>query len=195
MKYSFFEILELIKNLTLTKIFYKNARIIRFPFRIRGQRYITWESGFTTGYNCRLDAFPIDSNKKKCIQIGRNCQINDNVHIGAIKFIKIGDNVLIASKVFISDHNHGYYGQDDRHDSPLTIPKKRELSCKEVFIGDNVWIGEFVTILPGVTIGNGCVIGANSVVNKSIPPYSIAVGNPAKIIKIYNFEEKKWVKA
>lgn len=193
MKYSFFEILELLRNLLITKLFYKNARIIRFPFYIRGEKYIKWNEGFTTGYNCRLDAFPIDKNNI-CIQIGKDCQINDNVHIGAIKSVKIGDNVLIASKVFISDHNHGYYGQDGTDDSPLTIPKNRELSYKEVVIGDNVWIGEFVSVLPGVTIGNGCVIGANSVVNKSIPPYSIAVGNPAKVIKVYNFEEKKWIK-
>ncbi len=193
MKYSFFEILGLLKNLLLTKLFYKKARLIRFPFYIRGKKYIKWSKGFTTGYSCRLDAFPIDKSDI-CIEIGENCQINDNVHIGAVKSIKIGNNVLIASKVFISDHNHGYYGQDERHDSPLTTPKGRELSYKEVIIGDNVWIGEFVSVLHGVTIGNGCVIGSNSVVNKSIPPYSIAVGNPAKVIKVYNFEEKKWIK-
>ena len=95
------EILSLIKNVFFTKIFYKNARIIRFPIYIRGKKYIKWEKGFTTGYSCRLDAFPINDGIKSCIEIGKNCQINDNVHIGAIKSIKIGNNVLIASKVFI----------------------------------------------------------------------------------------------
>lgn len=194
MKYSFFEILELIKNVTLTKIFYKNARIIRFPFKIRGARYIEWKSGFTTGYNCRLDAFPIEVDQKKCIQIGKNCQINDNVHIGAIKSIQIGDNVLIASKVFITDHNHGYYGQEGKHDSPLSIPIDRELSYKEVIIGNNVWIGEGAAILSGVKIGEGSIIGTNSVVLKDIPPNSIAVGSPAKVIKKYDFDKKEWIK-
>ena len=59
-------------------------------------------------------------------------------------------------------------------------------------IGDNVWLGEGVIVMPGVTIGNGCVIGAHSVVNKSIPDNCIAVGTPAKIIKRYSFDSKKW---
>jgi len=62
-----------------------------------------------------------------------------------------------------------------------------------VVIGDNVWIGEFVSILAGAIIGEGCIIGSNSVVTKEIPPYSIAVGCPAKVIKRYDFEEKKWI--
>ena len=51
-----------------------------------------------------------------------------------------------------------------------------------VVIGENVWIGDKATILPGVSIGDGAVIGANAVVTKDVPPYSVVVGNPAKII-------------
>lgn len=54
---------------------------------------------------------------------------------------------------------------------------------KSVSIEDDVWLGYNVTVLPGVTIGKGSVIGAGSVVCSDIPPYSIAVGNPAKVIK------------
>ncbi|GAB1482744.1 hypothetical protein MASR2M78_15600 [Treponema sp.] len=67
--------------------------------------------------------------------------------------------------------------------SPDTPPNQRFLSATTVEIQENVWIGEFVTILPGTIIGRGSVIGSNSVVTKSIPEYSIAVGNPAKVIK------------
>jgi len=56
-----------------------------------------------------------------------------------------------------------------------------------------VWIGEFVSILPGVKIGKGSIIGANTVVTKSIPENCIAIGAPAKIIKSYNFDLKRWV--
>jgi lipopolysaccharide O-acetyltransferase len=107
--------------------------------------------------------------------------------------VKIGNNVLIASKVFISDHSHGRYDGIDQ-DSPDTIPKDRKLFCKPVIIEDNVWIGEFVSILPGVTIGKGSIIGTMSVVNKSIDAYSIAVGCPARVIKRYDFDQKKWIR-
>ena len=64
-------------------------------------------------------------------------------------------------------------------------PQRRPLYSKgPVIIGDNVWIGDKVTILPGVTIGNNAVIGANTVVTKDVPAYSIAVGNPCKIITV-----------
>jgi len=52
-----------------------------------------------------------------------------------------------------------------------------------ITIGNDVWIGRRVIILPGVVIGDGCVIGAGAVVTKSLPPYSVAVGNPARIVK------------
>ena len=70
----------------------------------------------------------------------------------------------------------------------------RKLSAKPVIIHDDVWIGEMVSILPGVEIGKGSIIGANSVVTKYIPDYSIAAGNPAKVIKQYNFNTKRWEK-
>lgn len=59
-------------------------------------------------------------------------------------------------------------------------------------IDDNVWLGELVCIMPGVTVGKGSIVGAHSVVTHDIPPYSIAVGSPAKVIKQYNFSTKIW---
>ena len=84
--------------------------------------------------------------------------------------------------VTITDNGHGKTDFDN-----LKIqPDKRKLYTKgPVVIGNNVWMGDKVTILPGVTIGNGSVIAANSVVTKDIPSFSVAAGNPAKIIKAY----------
>ena len=63
-------------------------------------------------------------------------------------------------------------------------PKKEDLPYKgDTVIGNDVWIGQNVTFLPGVNVGDGCIIGANSVVASDIPPYSIVVGNPARVIK------------
>lgn len=190
--YGLLGIILLSKNILFTKFLYSNARIIRSPHYIRGKQFSRIGKGFTTGVGLRLDCFPI--NKQICLEIGKNVQINDYVHIGAINSIKIGNNVLIASKVFITDHNHGYYGFQDTHTNPLITPQHRELSSSKVIIEDDVWIGEFVSILPGVTISKGAVIGAMSLVNKDVPPFSIAVGVPAKVIKKYNFTTKLWEK-
>jgi len=191
--YGFFGILQLVYFKIRTFFLFKNARLIRFPFRLRGRPYIKLEKGFTTGFNCRIDAFPQDSSERILIEIGTNVQINDNVHIAANKKIVIGNNVLIASKVFITDHDHGNYSGTNQ-DSPLTKPIDRKLNSKPVYIEDNVWLGEYVSVLAGVTIGKGSIIGAMSVITKDVPEYSIAVGAPARVIKRYNFSSEEWEK-
>jgi lipopolysaccharide O-acetyltransferase len=191
-RYGLWGCLVLSKNLILTKVFFPSSRIIRAPFRIRGRQHIELGKGLTTGVDCRLDAFPAAGNV--CLKLGDDIQINDAVHIAAINSVTIGDRVLIASKVLITDHNHGSYGDNNIHTSPTIPPEKRKLSSAPVEIGDDVWIGEFTAVLPGVKIGKGAIIGTMSVVTKDIPEYSIAVGTPAKVIKQYDFEQKKWVK-
>lgn len=193
-KYSIFQIFCLIFYKVRGWFMFKNARLIRFPFRVRGKQYIKIGKGFTTGFNCRIDALNINNlGEKYLIEIGENVEINDEVHIGATEKIIIEDNVLIASKVYISDHNHGSY-KGDEQDSPMSIPKERKIYSSPIKIEKNVWIGELCCVLQGVTIGEGSIIGAMSVVTKDIPPYTIAVGSPAKLIKRYNFENKKWDK-
>lgn len=114
------------------------------------------------------------------ITIGDNVSIESDCHISAIDSVTIEDNVLMASFVYISDHSHGKCCEDDMAIPPI----KRQLYSKgPVRICRNVWLGEKVTILPNVTVGEGSVIGANSVVTHDIPPYSIAVGNPARVIR------------
>lgn len=194
-RYGLIKLFGLVIDILLTKIlFSKEARIIRQPAYIRGKNFITFGKNLTTGVAVRLDAFPAQSDLTPCIKFGNNVQLNDYVHIGAVNSITIGNNVLIASKVFITDHNHGSYGNKNIHSSPEIPPEKRELSSSPVIIEDNVWIGEFVSILPGVTIGEGSIIGAMTLVNKNIPPFSIAVGVPAKVVKKYDFEVKEWIK-
>ena len=67
------------------------------------------------------------------------------------------------------------------------------LLCEKVVIKDGCWIGEKVCVLPGVTIGEKSIVGAGSVVTKSIPDYCLAVGNPARVIKRWNFSEHRWI--
>lgn len=189
-KYGVLGTFKLIFCVVYTKLLFKKARLIRLPIDIRGKKWISVKRGFTTGVGCRIEAVP--SNKVQTLFFGDNFQMNDYVHITAMENVTIGDNVLIASKVYISDCSHGNYTGNEMDSRPESIPKDRPLFSKPVIIEDNVWLGEFVSVLPGVTIGKGSIIGANSVVSRSIPPNVIAVGSPAKPIKIYNFETERW---
>lgn len=115
-----------------------------------------------------------------CLSIGNNVAIHDDCHIGCVDYIRIGNNVLMASKIYITDHFHGGTNTNDL----IKPPVFRELFSKgPVVIEDNVWIGEGVVILPNVTIGKNCIIGANSVVTKSFSANNVIAGNPARIIK------------
>ena len=150
-RYTLRQIFYLAFQIILSKVFIdRSVRIIRFPCHIRGIRFIDFGHSLTTGTGCRMDAFP--QSKKTCIRFGKNVQINDYVHIGAIDSVSIGNNVLIASNVFITDHNHGYYdGTSSKHSSPLIHPMKRPLKASPVIIEDNVWLGEHVSILQDLT--------------------------------------------
>lgn len=107
-------------------------------------------------------------------------QVNDYVHIASIESVTIGRDTLIASKVFITDHNHGSFKHSDPMSSPNIPPDMRTLESSAVVIGQRVWLGENVTVLPGTIIGNGVVVGANSVVRGSIPEKYCHCGSTSK---------------
>jgi acetyltransferase-like isoleucine patch superfamily enzyme len=115
---------------------------------------------------CRLSGDPV-------IKIGNNFYMNSGCHL--LGEIKIGDDVLIGPKTVIWGRDHGIRKEK--------IIRVQEHVKKPISIGDDVWIGANVTILKGISIGDGAVVAAGSVVVKDIPPYGIAVGNPAKVIK------------
>jgi acetyltransferase-like isoleucine patch superfamily enzyme len=192
-KYGFWGSVRLAKSLLYTKLFFPKAKIIRLPFDIRNKKNIEIGINFITGYGCRIEAHPVNESNKKILKIGDNVQINDYVHIACSESVHIGNDVLIASKVFITDLNHGNYsGSSTEHDHPESKPAERKLITKPVYIEDKVWIGESVSVLPGVTIGRGAVIGSLSLVNKDIPAYTIAAGVPARVIKKFNFDTNEW---
>ena len=186
-KYSFSEFISTTYAFVITKLFYKGARLIRRPIYIRGKKSMKFDEGLTTGHGCRFDL----PGEKKTLFIGENCEMGDNTHIVAHEKVVIGSNVLVASKVFISDTNHGVYG-GEYQDSPEIIPNNKRLVTAPVIIGSNTWIGENVVILAGANIGEGSIIGANSVVTGNINHFTIAVGAPAREVKKYNFENKVW---
>lgn len=155
---------------------------IRYPIYLKGSKYIKIGNNFDCDQRMRLDAIDNFLGEKFYpeIIIGNNVSIQKDCHIGAINKIILGDNVLLASKVFISDHSHGEITKE----ALLLPPSQRRLYSKgPVVIENNVWLGENVVVLPGVTIGENSIVGANAVVTKSIPKNSVVGGNPARVIR------------
>lgn len=159
---------------------------MEYPIYLVNPQYISIGRGCMISHNVRIEAYDYYKSHKKIqkfkpkIELGVNLRINPDCHLGAVNKIKIGDNVLIASRVTIIDHFHGEITAEE-----LKIPPaSRKLYSKgPVIIGDNVWIGENAVILPNVGIGDNVIIGANTVVTKSVPDNVVVVGNPARIIK------------
>ena len=111
------------------------------------------------------------------VSIGKGCQINENVFIQGAR---IGDHVMIAPNCSILTKNHNY----GRTDVPMSL--QGETPEEMGYIEDDVWLGRSAIILPGVRIGKGSIIAAGAVVTKSVEPYSIVGGVPAKLIKKRN---------
>lgn len=118
------------------------------------------------------------------IIIGNRAGINPYTVIYGHGGVNIGENVLIASHCVIIPANH-------RFDS-LEVPiNSQGETCLGITIEDDVWLGARVTVLDGVTIGRGAVIGAGAVVTKDIPPYAVAVGVPAQVIRMRTDQGQK----
>jgi len=111
------------------------------------------------------------------VVIGDNVALNQNVFIvgGEGKSIKIGNNVLIGPNVVLRSSDHRFTDVD----TPIRLQGHNE---GEITIEDDVWLGANVVVTKDVRIGHGCVIGAGSIVTRDLPPNSIAVGVPARVV-------------
>lgn len=143
-----------------------------------GNRFFQSYAGhIRIGAKARFGRFTrVDAGYGGHIRIGSDVLIDDNCFITAQKLIEIGNHVQISAYSFITDFNHNF----SRRNVPIN---KQGCSSFSVVIEDDVWIGAHSSILPGVRIGKGAVIGAGSVVTKSVKPYTVVAGNPAKEIK------------
>lgn len=163
--------------------FGKTSRIRPYFNTLVGEKYISVGERCYIGKEVQLtatDKFQ-DQTFHPQITIGDNCSIGDFSHVSAINQITLGNNVRMGKNILITDNSHG----TSEKSLLSTPPNHRPLYSKgPIIIDDNVWIGGKSVILPGVHIGTCVIIGAGSVVTKDIPPYAVAAGNPAKVLKI-----------
>ena len=129
--------------------------------------HVTLSAGMVPGQACLTD--PV-------VRIGDRCLLGRGSCVVGHLSIVIEDDVWTGHNVYITDQNHGY--------EDLDVPISRQaMPERPVRIGAGSWLGHGTVVLPGATIGRHVVIGANSVVRGEIPPYTVAAGNPARVIK------------
>lgn len=149
------------------------------PGSIVGERTVFINSAnITFGSGCLIqDRVYIRAGAKGNVSVGDGAAINSFVQIFGHGGVTIGEHTQIGPSTVVTTTGHDYQAEDlDRNYSPINI-------------GQRVWIGSNATILPGVSIGDHSVVGAGAVVTRDIPPYSVAVGIPARVVKSLEGQE------
>lgn len=123
------------------------------------------------------------------ISIGNFCLLGRRNFLNAGASISIGDYTLTGPECMFLGSDHHW------RDPMKPYIMSGSSSDQKISIGPNVWLGAGVKVMKGVSIGHGSVIGANALVTSDIPPFSLAYGAPAKVVKLYSFTEQRWVAA
>ena len=168
----------------LNRFFHKKGKHVVIKARNSRHDVYPWHK-FEIGDHSTIETFTVINNGAGDVIIGNKVLIGiGTVIIGPVT---IGDGSGTGQHVFISGFNHGF-------SDPGTETRKQPLNKKLTVLKEDVHLGSNSVVLAGVTIGEKVHIGAGSVVTKDIPPYSVAVGNPARVVKRYNFETRLWEK-
>jgi acetyltransferase-like isoleucine patch superfamily enzyme len=123
------------------------------------------------------------------ISIGDNCVIVRRVQISARNGVHVERNVVLAANVLVMDHNHGYENID------LPIRDQGDTLGGRIRIEEGCWVGAGAAIVCSsgeLVLGRNCVVAANALVTRSFPPYSVLVGNPARVVRQYDPDKKSW---
>lgn len=167
-------------KLKFKKIGYKSY--IGKPIFLLGENKITIGSKVRIYPGLRMECHGVNGQ----IVIEDNVSIGQNLHIISNEsLLCIGKNTTISGNVFITNMDHEYIKLN------MSV-MNQNISFRNTNIGENCFLGYGSVILAGSILGKQCIVGANSVVRGKYPDYCVIAGNPAKIIKIYNFKNQKW---
>jgi acetyltransferase-like isoleucine patch superfamily enzyme len=170
----------------------RSASLIRFGRGVTLERGVIIDGlmrkGVVLGDNVKIGPYSVligapISNMGEGITLGANSAIDAYSFIGSSGFVSIGENVIMGQHVGFHPENHDF----DRTDIPIRM---QGTTRQGITIEDDVWVGSNAIFLDGARVGQGSVIGAGSVVRGEIPPYSIAVGVPAKVVRSRAPQEK-----
>lgn len=163
----------------------RGASSIRFGKGVTLERGVIMDGlmrqGIVLGKNVKIGAYSVligapVSNMGEGIRMGDNSAVEAFSFIGSSGFVSIGENVIMGQHIGFHPENHDF----DRTDVSI---REQGTSRKGIVVEDDVWVGSNATFLDGAHVGRGSVIGAGAVVRGTIPPYSVAVGVPAKVIR------------
>lgn len=164
--------------------FGKRVRIV-WPLGLYGVKYMRLGDDVTIAFQAYVAALR-EFDVAPVLTIGRGTRIGELSHIICSHSVTIGEDVLFANRLFISDCSHAY------RDISVPVLHQGLDQLAPVQIGDGSWVGENVCII-GCTIGRHCIIGANSVVMRHVPDYSVVAGAPARIVRRFCTMRQQWL--
>ncbi|MCW3018797.1 MAG: hypothetical protein JWN10_1105 [Solirubrobacterales bacterium] len=147
--------------------------IIEMPVLVHGARRVSVGREVFIG----SDSWLYTSGSRALLEIGDGTRMSGHCVLSAVHHVRVGRSVLLSRNVYIADHRHGVAMLD------MPILAQDLETIHAVTVEDDAWLGQNCVILPGVTVGKGSVVGANSVVRDDVPPRTVAVGAPARVVR------------
>lgn len=152
--------------------------VLMCPIRLEGAGRIAIGDHVFIGPGSWLQTLPDIPSNTVGISIGKGTRVAGSCVISAVRSVTIEENVLLARNVYISDHIHKYT------EAGVPIMYQGVEKIEPVHIKRGAWLGQNVVVCPGATVGQGAVVGANSVVLHDVPDFSVAVGAPARVVRM-----------
>lgn len=160
--------------------------VLESPHLLTNPRFVSIGRGVHIRRGARLEALE-STGRVPHLVIGDGTSIHMHFHCGAALRVEIGRNVLIAGRVYVTDHDHAF------DDPARPVVSNNAVVAALTAIEDESWIGEGATVLKGVRVGRGAVVAAGAVVTRDVPPHTIVAGVPARPLRRYDAAARAWV--